>query len=139
MRIRKEAPEAEESGTGSQQAYRFAELVMKKWEANLATLENDHNLINFSGLTAEWFRSVSDTLVKGTQLKGPSNLSLADEIAQLSAGALRSPDPGSHKKAQAFLVSQLIGNFVSNLGKEVELKRLPDGEPPEIKGRRVSR
>ncbi len=122
MRIRKETPEGEESGAGSQQAYRFAELVMKKWEANLATLENDQNLINFSGLTAEWFRSVSDTLVKGTQLKGPANLSLADEIALLSAGALRSPDPGSHKKAQAFLVSQLIGNFVSKLGKQVPVE-----------------
>jgi hypothetical protein len=134
MRIRKEAPETADSGTGSQQAHRFAELVMKKWEANLATLENDHNLINFSGLSAEWFRSVSDTLVKGTQLKGPFSLSLADEIAQLSAGALRSPDPGSHKKAQAFLVAQLIGNFVGNLGKQRETRVQPNGEPPEIQG-----
>ncbi len=104
------------------EAGRFADLVIKTWESTLAELENDAYLLDLTGLSAEWFRSVTDTIVKAALMEDNGRESPAVAIAKMSAGAFRGQDPGRHKKAQAFRVAQLIGNFVGFLG----------GPPPEV-------
>jgi hypothetical protein len=107
-----------ETPTLPAQSMRFSELVLGKWESVLASLENDEKIVVYTGLSADWFRSVTDTVVKGARSQSAAGSSLADSIARISAGAFRSPDPGAHRRAQAFLVWQLLGDYVTNLGGE---------------------
>lgn len=108
----------------------FAELVLKKWGTVLANLENDDEVISYTGLTPDWMRSVTDTIVKGAYSPGRSGASLADDIAGTSAGAFRSPDPGRHRRSQAFLASQLLGTYLTSLGGETYTHPEPTGGAP---------
>ncbi|MFH0822714.1 MAG: virulence factor SrfC family protein [Pseudomonadota bacterium] len=98
------------------EAYRFAELVMKRWEENLANLENDPHLLGATGLTPDWFRSVTDTIVKAAYLEGERFAGLPTIIATGAGSSFRNQDPGNFRRTQAFITCHLIGNYVCFLG-----------------------
>ncbi len=70
----------------------------------------------------------------GASLKDGNKLSLEEAIAEIAAGALRSADPGREKNAQAFLVSHLIGNYLSRLGLTAPPRVDVNGHAPVVKG-----
>jgi hypothetical protein len=96
-------------------ANRLSELVLRAWESHLANLENNSEL-SATGLGADWFRSVTDAIVTSAKADRISGDSIFTMIARRSGPALRSPDPSSYRKAQAFITHHILSNFISFLG-----------------------
>lgn len=105
----------------------FAMAVLDSWQEQMAKMGKDEDFLLKVGLTADWFAETSQEFIKGA-----SRMNLQQKISDLSNEALYSPNPGAFLKKIASQSTDVINDFVIELGIKPKEKPMPVGAPKVV-------